>query len=62
MDADKKYITGITRADLKEIAAACNSYGGPGIDVYLTEQGLKFEVDRQQLTRWVKEIMEGRSI
>lgn len=62
MDADKKHITDITRRDLKEIADAANSYGGDGIDVVRTNDGLRVSVDRDQLTRWVKTIMNGGNI
>ena len=62
MDANKKHITDITRRDLKEIAAAANSYGGDGIDIALTNDGLRVSVDRGQLTRWVKTIMSGGNI
>ena len=62
MDADKKHITDITRRDLKEIADAANSYGGDGLDVVRTNDGLRVSVDRDQLTRWVKTIMNGGNI
>lgn len=62
MNADKKHITDITRRDLQEIAAAANSYGGDGIDVDRTNDGLRVSVDRDQLTRWVKTIMNGGNI
>ena len=62
MDADKKHITDITRRDLKEIADAANSYGGDGIDVVRTNDGLRVSVDRDQLTRWVKTIRNGGNI
>lgn len=62
MDKNKTYITQITRADLSEIAAAANAYGGDGIDVRKTESGLMVEIDRGQLTRWVKTIINGGNI
>ena len=62
MDANKKHITDITRRDLEEIADAANSYGGDGIDVERTNDGLRVSVDRGQLTRWVKTIMYGGNI
>ena len=62
MNANKKYITEITRTDLREIADAANAYGGNGIDVHRTGQGLKIEIDRQQLVRWIKAVVAGRNI
>ncbi len=62
MDANKKHITDITRRDLKEIADAANSYGGDGIDVVHTNDGLEISIDRGQFTRWVKTIMSGGNI
>lgn len=62
MDANKRHITDITRRDIKEIADAANAYGGDGIDVERTNDGLKVSVDRGQLTRWVKTIMNGGNI
>ena len=62
MDANKKHITDITRRDLEEIADAANAYGGDGIDVERTNDGLKVSVDRGQLTRWIKTIMNGGNI
>ena len=62
MDKNKTYITQITRADLSEIAAAANAYGGDGIDIRKTESGLMVEIDRGQLTRWVKTIINGGNI
>ncbi len=62
MDTNKKYITEITRSDLKELAAAANAYGGDGIDVRNTEQGLKIEIDRNQFARWVKIVLSGGNL
>ena len=62
MDKNKRYITQITRADLRDIADAANAYGGDGIDVHKTQNGLMVEIDRAQLTRWVKTIINGGHI
>ena len=62
MDRNKRYITQITRADLRDIADAANAYGGDGIDVHKTQNGLMVEIDRNQLTRWVKTIINGGHI
>ena len=62
MDRNKRYITQITRADLRDMADAANAYGGDGIDVNKTEHGLMIELDRDQLTRWVKTIINGGNI
>ena len=62
MDCEKRYITEITRRDLKEIAMATNAHGGDGIDVTPGEDGLEISIDRGQLTRWVKTIVNGGTI
>ncbi len=62
MDANKKYLSDITRKDLEEIAAAANAHGGDGIDVTPTNDGLEISIDRGQFTRWVKTIMYGGNI
>ncbi len=62
MDAQKRHITEITRRDLEEIAAAANAFGGDGIDVIPTVNGLSIEIDRDQFTRWVKTIINGGNI
>ena len=59
MKADKRYITQITKQDLKEIADAANSYGGDGIDVKPTANGLEISIDKEQFSRWVRVIMQG---
>ena len=41
MTADKQHITQITKQDLREIADAANSYGGDGINVNRTGDGLE---------------------
>lgn len=62
MDKDKAYITEISKADLREIAAAANTFAGDGIDVTRTDEGLMISIDRSQFTRWVKTIMNGGNI
>lgn len=62
MDKDKAYITEISKADLREIADAANAFGGDGIDVTRTDEGLMISIDRSQFTRWVKTIMNGGNI
>ena len=62
MDANKKYLSDITKKDLEEIAAAANAHGGDGIDVVPTNDGLEISIDRGQFTRWVKTIMSGGNI
>ena len=62
MNANKKYLSDITKKDLEEIAAAANAHGGDGIDVVPTNDGLEISIDRGQFTRWVKTIMSGGNI
>ena len=59
MDANKKFITQITRKDLSEIAAAANSHGGDGINVVPTGDGLEISIDTEQFSRWVRVIING---
>ena len=59
MKADKKYLTQVTRQDLSEMADAANSYGGDGIDVKRTQDGLEISIDKAQFTRWVRILMNG---
>ena len=62
MDANKGHITEITRKDLEEIAGAANMYPGDGIDIGKNQDGYEIKIDRDQLTRWVKTIMNGGNI
>lgn len=62
MDPNKKYITQITKHDLKELADVANVYPGDGIDISRNEDGLMISVDRSQLTRWIKTIVAGGNI
>lgn len=62
MDADKTHITNITKQDLREIAAAANAYGGEGIDVKLTADGLEISIDKNQLAYWIKYVVAGNSL
>lgn len=62
MDANKSHITEITKKDLEEIAGAANMYPGDGIDISRNQDGYEIKIDRDQLTRWVKTIMNGGTI
>ena len=62
MDKDKAYITEISKADMREVADAANAFGGDGIDVTRTDEGLMISIDRSQFTRWVKTIINGGNI
>lgn len=62
MEPNKQYITQITTRDLKEIASAANAYAGDGIEVERTESGMLIRIDRGQLERWVKTIINGGNI
>ena len=59
MTADKQHITQITKQDLREIADAANSYGGDGINVNRTGDGLEISIDKEQLSRWVRVLIRG---
>ena len=59
MKADKRYITQITKQDLKEIADAANAHGGDGIDVKPTADGLEISIDKEQFSRWVRILIDG---
>lgn len=62
MEPNKQYITQITARDLKEIAGAANAYPGDGIEIERTENGMLIRIDRGQLERWVKTIINGGNI
>ena len=62
MESNKKYVTEITGSDLKQIAAAANAYPGVGINIERTDEGLEISVDREQLSRWVRTIIDGGKI
>lgn len=59
MDPNKRFVTSLTRQDIREIADAANAYAGDGIDVIRTPDGLEISIDKMQFTRWVKTIIEG---
>lgn len=59
MKSDKKYLTQITRQDLQEIADAANSFGGDGINVQRTQNGLEISIDKEQLSRWIRVVVRG---
>lgn len=62
MDKNKRHITEITRRDIEEIADAANMQPGVGIDIQRTADGLEISIDRGQLARWVKTIIQGGNI
>lgn len=59
MNPNKSHITQITRRDLEEIARAANSYGGDGINVLKKDEGLEISIDKIQLERWIKVVVNG---
>ena len=59
MKPDKKYLTQVTIQDLREIADAANSFGGDGINVRRTQDGLEISIDKAQLSRWIRVVMDG---
>lgn len=62
MNADKQYITQLSRQDLKEIYEVVNIHAADGIDIKRKPDGLEVSIDRSQLTRWVKTIINGGTI
>ena len=62
MDANKSHITEISRKDLEEIAGAANMYEGDGIEINRNQDGFEIRIDRGQLARWVKTIINGGTI
>ena len=62
MDANKSHITEITRKDLEEVAGAANMYPGDGVEISRNPDGFEIKIDRGQLTRWVKTIINGDTI
>lgn len=59
MKPGKKYLTQITSQDLREIADAANAFGGDGIDVKRTQDGLEISIDKEQLSRWIRVVVQG---
>lgn len=59
MDRDVKYITQLAKRDLEEIADAANAYGGDGVSVDHTRDGLEIKIDKGQLERWIRVVMSG---
>ena len=59
MKPDKKYLTQITSQDLREIADAANAFGGDGINVQRTQDGLEISIDKEQLSRWIRVVVQG---
>lgn len=62
MDKNKRYITQLSGTDMREIADAANIHAADGIDIVRTPEGLEVSIDRDQLTRWVKTIINGGNI
>lgn len=62
MDKNKRYITQLSGTDMREIADAANIHAADGIDIVRTPEGLEVSIDRAQLTRWVKTIINGGNI
>lgn len=62
MDANKTYITEITKHDLKEIAEAANAYQGDGISINRTQAGMMIGLDLPALERMIKNVIDHGSI
>ena len=62
MSPDKKYLTEITRNDLREIAMAANAHGGDGINVMPSNGGLEISIDLQFLQNVVLRIMRDQPL
>ena len=50
MEANKKYITQITSADLRELAALTHLEAGDGLTISYTSNGVRFDIDYAKLT------------
>ena len=59
MDANKSYVTQITKNDLKELADAANIHAGEGIVVTPTKDGLEISLDRQYLKMCINACIAG---
>jgi len=62
MNPDKRYVTQLSRRDLKEIADVANIDAGEGIILNRTEKGIEIAIDKQSLQFWVKTIINGGQI
>ena len=62
MRVDLQYLSQITRREVQEIVAAANMNPGDGIDIKEANGGYQISIDRDQLTRWVKTIINGGNI
>lgn len=62
MEKGKRHITQISKGDLSEIADAANLYGGDGIDVSRNDDGLEIKIDKGQLERWIRVVVDGRHL
>ncbi len=52
MSPDKKYVTQVTKADLREIAAVTNIEAGDGVELVRGDH-LVVRIDKEQLKRWM---------
>lgn len=53
MTPNKRYITQISKDDLREIAAAANMKAGDGIELVPDPSGIIVRIDKEQLKRWI---------
>lgn len=62
MEPNKQYLSQITRRDMEQITHAANTHQGTGIEIQVVNDGYEISIDRDQLTRWVKTIINGGNI
>ena len=62
MRVDLQYLSQIDRREFREIVNAANMNPGDGIDITEANGGYQISIDRDQLTRWVKTIINGGNI
>ena len=53
MTGNEKYLSELTREDLKRIAACTNISFAPGVTIDRTANGIKIGIDKQQLKLWM---------
>ncbi len=53
MNADIKYITQLSAADMKSIAAAANATGGDGILVAKGDSAMEIRIDKDVFRLWL---------
>lgn len=58
----KRYITQLSKDDMKAIAAAANMHAGVGLEINNDGNGLEISIDKQTLRMFVRAIIAGKEI